>query len=137
MFTKATNPDTTVPRTLPEPIEIELPIGPALFYADDELGESDLYEEEEDTDVNVNLLISQNIQMTGVDEGDDFAPIRTTSIGPIPIRNSFNFKATHWHSLFMRTALQSFDDELETYELLDLDTQDFNLDNSMGEMLPI
>ena len=69
------------------------------------------------------LMISWNIQMTGDDEGDDFAPIRTTPIGLIPIRNLFDFKATHWHSLFTRTALQSFDDELATYELLDWDAQ--------------
>lgn len=137
---QATNPDTTVLRTLPGPIGIELPIDPALFYTDDESGEGDLYEEEEDTDVDVDLMISWNIQMTGDDEGDDFAPIGTTSIGPIPIRNLFDFKATHWHSLFTRTALQSFDDELATYELLDLDAQgdeDFNLDDSIGEMLLI
>ena len=137
---QATNPDTTVLRTLPGPIEIEFPIDPALFYTDDESGEGDLYDDEEDTDVDVDLMISWNIQMTGDDEGDDFAPIRTTLIGLISIRNLFDFKATHWHSLFMTTAFKSFDDELATYELLDLDAQgdeDFNLDDSMGEMVLI
>ena len=58
MFMKATNPDTTVLRTLPGPIEIELPIDPALFYTDDKSGGGDLYEEEDDTDVDVDLMIS-------------------------------------------------------------------------------
>ena len=48
---QATNPDTTVLRTLPGPIEIELHIDPALFYTDDELGEGDLYEEEDTDDL--------------------------------------------------------------------------------------
>ena len=43
MLTQANNLDTTVPRTLPVPIEIELPINPALFHPDDESGEGDLY----------------------------------------------------------------------------------------------
>ena len=85
----------------------------------------------------VESMISQNIQMRD-DEGDDFEPIRTNTVGPIPIKTLFNFGSTCWHDFLTKAALQSFDEELETYELFGLDVQgeeDLDLDDSMHDML--
>lgn len=78
--------------------------------------------------------------MMGNDKRDDFGPIRANTVVQIPIRTVFNFESTHWHGLFENAALPSFDEELEIYVLLDLDTQGeeiLDLDDSMGDTLLI
>ena len=92
MLAQANNPDITMLRTLPAPMEIKLLINPVLFYTDNELGEGDLHKDEDEDDADVNLMISWHIWMIGDDEGNDFSPIRTTSIGLIPIKNLLDFK---------------------------------------------
>ena len=41
--------------------------------------------------------------------------------GPQPIHKLFNFTQKHWVDTFSKSAMQSFEEELELYELLDLD----------------
>ena len=46
----------------------------------------------------------------------------------LTISELFDFSKTHWQTLYSKTALHSFDKELATYELLDLDVQGENDD---------
>ena len=48
-------------------------------------------------------------------------PIWMAEFGPQPIHKLFNFTWKHWIDTFSKSAMQSFDEELELYELLDLD----------------
>ena len=51
----------------------------------------------------------------------DPEPIWTAVFGLQPIHKLFNFTWKHWVNTFSKSAMQSFDKELELYELLDLD----------------
>ena len=51
----------------------------------------------------------------------DPEPIRTAAFGPQPIHKLFDFTRKHWVDTFSKSAVRSFDEELELYELLDLD----------------
>ena len=51
----------------------------------------------------------------------DPEPIRTAAFGPQPIHKLFDFTQKHWVDTFSKSAMRSFDEELELYELLDLD----------------
>ena len=74
-----------------------------------------------------------------VDEDDlDQEPVRPPAIEWIPIQNLFDFTKNHWVALYSRTALRSFDEELEAYEMLDLDAQgdeEVDIDESTGELM--
>ena len=64
---------------------------------------------------------------TRTDKGDVQMPSRISS----PISELFNFKKNHWVSLHEQSASCSLDEELEFYELLNLDApggEDVNLD---------
>ena len=51
----------------------------------------------------------------------DLEPIRMAAFGPQPIHKLFDFTRKHWVDTFSKSAVRSFDEELELYELLDLD----------------
>jgi hypothetical protein len=51
----------------------------------------------------------------------DPEPIRMATFGPQPIHKLFDFTRKHWVDTFSKSAMRSFDEELELYELLDLD----------------
>ena len=51
----------------------------------------------------------------------DPEPIWTAAFGPQPIHKLFDFTRKHWVDTFSKSAMWSFDEELELYELLDLD----------------
>jgi hypothetical protein len=51
----------------------------------------------------------------------DPEPIRTAAFGPQPIYKLFDFTRKHWVDAFSKLAMRSFNEELELYELLDLD----------------
>lgn len=58
----------------------------------------------------------------------------------IKLKDLFNFMDTHWVGLYESVARRNFDEELELYELIDLDGEgeaeiDIDLDESTGEML--
>jgi hypothetical protein len=52
---------------------------------------------------------------------NDTEPIRTAAFWPQPIHKLFDFTRKHWVDTFSKSAMRSFDEELELYELLDLD----------------
>jgi hypothetical protein len=60
-----------------------------------------------------------------VDEDDlDRKPVcEPRTVGcPVKITDLFDFKRVHWVDTYQRSALRSFDEELELYELLDCDS---------------
>ena len=52
----------------------------------------------------------------------DPEPIRMAAFGPQPIHKLFDFTRKHLVDTFSKSAVRSFDKELELYELLDLDS---------------
>ena len=60
-------------------------------------------------------LTNANITETGLE------PIWIAKFGPQHIYKLFDFTQKHWIDTFSKSAMRSFDEELELYELLDLD----------------
>ena len=57
---------------------------------------------------------------------------------PCTIFELFDFSKTHWTTRYSKTALRSFDEELQAYELLDLDAQgedDVDVDDVTASVL--
>jgi hypothetical protein len=72
------------------------------------------------------------------DDNTDCKPVRST-IGLTPIQSLFDFSHSHWVEMFSRSAIQSFDEELELYEMLDLDAEGVedigvNVDDDIGDI---
>ena len=65
----------------------------------------------------------------------------STIIGrPIPLEQLFDFMYSHWTTIYEKTAQCSFDEELELYELLDMDATgkeeaDIDIDDSTAEVM--
>jgi hypothetical protein len=64
------------------------------------------------------------------------------TINSVRIDQLFNFSADHWVSMYSKSPLRSFDEELELYKLLDLDAEgeddndiQVNVDESMEQIL--
>lgn len=64
------------------------------------------------------------------------------TIKSVRIDQLFDFSADHWVSVYSKSPLRSFDEELELYELLDLDAEgednndiQVNVDESMEQIL--
>ena len=51
------------------------------------------------------------------------APVRESTIGQTPIQSLFDFSCSHWVEVYSRSLIHSFDEELQLYELLDLDAE--------------
>ena len=70
------------------------------------------------------------------DEGDNFEPA-AASFGwePCTIFELFDFSKTHWKTFYSKTALWSFDEELQAYKLLDLDAQGEDDDDVTASVL--
>ena len=76
------------------------------------------------------------------DDNLDDEPVRPSPvIGRwVSIQELFDFSRSHWVEMYAKSAKCSFDEELELYELLDLDAQgeddvDLEVDDSTGAML--
>ena len=76
-----------------------------------------------------------------VDEDDtDCEPVRQSPIGVILIPTLFDFNRSHWVDMHARAAIRSFDEELQLYEMLDLDAEGeedvgVDVDNDTGDLL--
>jgi len=71
------------------------------------------------------------VRLAEGDEDSDDGSLQWPSEISIKISDLFDFSKTHWVSLHKRSASHSLDEELEFYELLDLDApgeEDINLD---------
>ena len=76
------------------------------------------------------------------DDNLDDEPVRPSPVigRRVPIRELFDFSRSHWVEMHAKSVKRSFDEELELYELLDLDAQceddvDLEVDDSTGAML--
>lgn len=63
-----------------------------------------------------------------------------TFAGPLPRMQLFNFEDEHWVNLYKKAAVRSSDEELEMYEILDIDANgeekpDLNIDGNTGDIL--
>ena len=71
---------------------------------------------------NFESVANQFVDLTNNDITEtDPEPIWTAMFGPQPIHKLFNFTQKHWVDAFSKSAVWSFDEELDLYELLDLD----------------
>lgn len=71
--------------------------------------------------------MERHINMLEDDEEDDFEPAAASAEWErCTILALFDFSRTHCKLLYSKTALRSFDVELQAYELLDLDAQGEN-----------
>ena len=66
-------------------------------------------------------MIEQHSQMAD-DDDTDCEPVRS-AIVLTPLQSLFDFSRSHWVEIFARSAIRSFDEELELYEMLDLDAE--------------
>ena len=101
--------------------------------------DSDSEVEEGEEDGGFNDVMERHIDMLQDDEGDNFEPA-AASFGwePCTIFELFDFSKTHWKTLYSKTALRSFDEELQAYKLLDLDAQgedDVDVDDVTASVL--
>ena len=72
----------------------------------------------------------------------DCKPVATTSVIGCSVKSVelFNFTDSHWVWVYKTAAQQSFDEELELYELLDLGADgeeevNIDVDDSTGKLL--
>jgi hypothetical protein len=72
----------------------------------------------------------------------DRKPVATASVigRSVKLVELFNFTDSHWVQVYETAAQRSFDEELELYELLDLDAEgeeeaNIDVDDSTGELL--
>lgn len=111
--------------------------------------ESDSESDTEDDDGD-NLLdqggfdkaMDRHIDMLQDDDNDPFKPAASSARWEwCTICMLFDFSRTRWKTPYSKTALRSFDKELKTYELLDLDAQGeddddaVNVDDVTGDIL--
>ena len=76
-----------------------------------------------------------------VDEDNtDCEPVRQSPISVVPIQTLFNFNWSHWVDMHTRSAIRSFDEELQLYEMLNLDVEGeedigVDVDDDTGDLL--
>jgi hypothetical protein len=76
------------------------------------------------------------------DDDTDGEPVRAPGIigDLVSVEELFDFGQSHWVELYAKSPRRSFDEELELYELLDIDAQgeadvDLDVDDSTGAIL--
>jgi hypothetical protein len=86
-------------------------------------------------------IVETQTRRIAEDETDREPVTRSTIIGhPISLSDLFDFSQPHWVQHYENAARRSFDEELEMYELLDLDAAgeeevDVDLDDSTGDLM--
>jgi hypothetical protein len=89
-------------------------------------------------------MASHHARLALVDDNnlnDNEAVTAPQTIGrPIPIQELFDFRHAHWVDSYAKSARRNFDEELELYELLDLDAEgeedvDVDIDDSTADIL--
>jgi hypothetical protein len=84
-------------------------------------------------------MMERQTQLVDDDE-TDCAPVRPSTIGLTPIVSLFDFSRSHWVEMYSKSSIRSFDEELQLYEMLDLDADgeedvDVNVDDDTGDIL--
>ena len=79
---------------------------------------------------------------SALEDETDCEPVATASVigRSVKLVELFNFTDSHWVRVYETAARRSFDEELELYELLDLDAEgeeeaNIDVDDSTGELL--
>ena len=83
-------------------------------------------------------VMERHIDMLQDNEHDNFKPAASFGWEPCMIFELFDFSKIYWKTLYSQTALQSFDEELQAYKLLDLDVQgedDVDVDDVTASVL--
>lgn len=55
------------------------------------------------------------------DDDTDCTPVTPSTIGLTPIKSLFDFSHSHWIDMYSKSSIRSFDEELQLYEMLDLE----------------
>ena len=119
--TLATPSASCNPSDTPQSMEIN----PTLADQAEENAEKDTWEQ----DGAFETVMDRHIEMLANDGDDSFEPVTgSDKWESCTISELFDFSKTHWQTLYSKTALCSFDKELATYKLLDLDAQGENDD---------
>jgi hypothetical protein len=84
-------------------------------------------------------MVEQQLQLVD-DDDTDCTPVRPSTIGLTPIKSLFDFSRSHWVDMYSKSSIRSFDEELQLYEMLDLDAEgeddvDVNVDDDTGDIL--
>ena len=74
------------------------------------------------------------------DDETDCQPVRYSVIGLTPIQLLFDFGRSHWVKMYSRSAICSFNNELQLYEMVDLDAEGeedvgVDVDDNTGDIL--
>ena len=86
-------------------------------------------------------IVDNHTKMADDDDTDGEPVCAPGIIGHlVSVEELFDFGQLHWVELYAKSPRRSFDEELELYELLDLDAQgeddvDLNVDDSTGAIL--
>jgi hypothetical protein len=90
---------------------------------------------------NFRSIVDLHAQLAAEDDLDR-EPVRlsSTTRQQIKLEELFDFTRTHWVAMYAKSPLRSFDEELELYELLDLDAvgeqdADLDVDDDTGDIL--
>jgi hypothetical protein len=117
------------------------PSGPVMGQAAEDAGDVAPTDPEPRTGGGFQELTQAHTQSAAEDETDQAPVTISTIIGsPVPLQRLFDFTDPHWVVRYEKSARLSFDQELELYELLDLDGAgeedvDVDLDDSTGDLM--
>jgi hAT family C-terminal dimerisation region len=83
-------------------------------------------------------LIESGLRLAEEDHSEEYTTVSPSL--PVEIDTLFDFTRHHWVDMYASSSRHAFDDELELYEMLDLDADgeesvDLNIDESTAEAL--
>ncbi|KIL56341.1 hypothetical protein M378DRAFT_181993 [Amanita muscaria Koide BX008] len=86
-------------------------------------------------------MVEQQSQLVD-DDDTDCTSVRLSTIGLTPIKSLFDFSRSHWIEMYSKSSIRSFDEELQLYEMLDLDAEgeddaDVDVDDDTGDILMV
>ncbi|KDQ23516.1 hypothetical protein PLEOSDRAFT_1049064, partial [Pleurotus ostreatus PC15] len=104
----------------PIPAQLHPPIIPAIDGVADEF-----------TEIATSFMLM-------LDDDDDDETLEFPSKISIKLSDLFDYRSTHWTEIHRRSASRTLDEELELYELVDLDADgdvDIDIDDAVGDIL--
>ena len=78
-------------------------------------------------------IIQELIEAVEIDDKDPPEP--SPDALSIPIKNLFDFTESYWVEAYSKLAMRGLQDELELYELLDLDAEGDTVENEADDTL--
>ena len=80
-------------------------------------------------------IVQKLIDAVDTDNDSDEPPEPSTNMLSIPIRDLFDFTQSYWVEAYDKLAMWGLQDELELYELLDLDADGDTVENEANDTL--